>query len=294
MTLHGLYILIVILLLVLAVWLVLRTLQKIQQQYGESLKKRKKHGAIPSHFRKKPIQQQQIQRMESHISITRRTLLVLFLIVGVCAAVIPYLASTAPAVLPVIIAAVSVILGIAAKPIIENITCGLVLSFGKLARIGDTVLIDNEYGVIVDLTLTHCVVRRWDSLRYVVPNSSMMTKEFVNYSLNDNNRWVHVEFWVDYHADLQLVEQLATEAPLGSAYYSDRDKPRFWVVGTERDAVKCMIVAWATWPSDGWGLALDIRKALVKKLQEHNITTHTHRIHMDSTSPQPVPNLGNA
>lgn len=286
MTLHGIYILIVILLIVLVVWPVLRALQKIQEQHGESIKRRKKHGAIPAALRRKPIQEQQIQRMESHISITRRTLLVLFLIAGICAGAIPWLASTAPAVLPVIIAAVSVILGIAAKPIIENITCGLVLSFGKLARIGDTVLIDNEYGVIEDLTLTHCIVRRWDSLRYVVPNSSMMTKEFVNYSLNDNNRWVYVEFWVDYRADLNLVEQLASEAPLVSPYYSDRDKPRFWVADMERDAVKCMVVAWATWPSDGWALGLDIRKVLVKKLQQHNITTHTHRVRMDS-GPEP-------
>lgn len=283
MTLHILYILMVILLVLLAVWPLLRALKKVQEQHGESLRNRKKHGAIPLKFRKNPIQQQQIQRMESHISITRRTLLILFLIAGICVAAIPYLASTAPAVLPVLLAAVSVVLGIAAKPIIENITCGLVLSFGKLARIGDTVLIDNEYGFIEDLTLTHCVVRRWDSLRYVVPNSSMMTKEFVNYSLNDNNRWVHVEFWVDYSADLQLVENIAVSAPLGSPYHSDRDnKPRFWIADTERNAVKCMVVAWATWPSDGWALSLDIRKALVKKLQEHNITTHSHRIHMDT------------
>jgi len=289
MTLHTFYILTIALLVLTAIWFVLRTLQKIQKQHGDLLKKRKKHGAIPSKLRTKPIQEQQLQRMESHISITRRTLLVLFLITGICLAAIPYLASIAPTVLPIIIAAVSVILGVAAKPIIENITCGLVLSFGKLARIGDTVLIDNQYGFIEDLTLTHCIVRRWDSLRYVVPNSSMMTKEFVNYSLNDNNRWVHVEFWVDYSTDLKLVEQLAVEAPLESPYYSDRDKPRFWIADTERDAVKCMIVAWATWPSDGWALSLDIRKALIHKLQEHNITTHTHRVQMESPPPKKDP-----
>jgi small-conductance mechanosensitive channel len=110
----------------------------------------------------------------------------------------------------------------------------------------------------------------------------MMTKEFVNYSLNDNKRWVYVEFWVDYNADMQLVEQLAKEAPLGSAYYSDQDTPKFWMVETERDAVKCMVVAWATWPADGWMLSHDIRKALVLKLKEHNIITHTHRVHMDT------------
>lgn len=277
-------------LLVAAVSLPLwRRLRRQTEQLSDSLRERRESGAIPARFRRKAVKQQQIERVETHLSITRRTLLVIFIIVGAFLAAIPYLAVTAPAVLPLILAAVSVILGIAAKPIIENISCGLVLSFGKLARIGDTVLIDNEYGVIEDFSLTHSIVRRWDSLRYVVPNSSMMTKEFVNYSLNDNNRWVHVEFWVDYSADIELVEQIAQEAPLGSPYYSDRDTPRFWVIDTARDAVQCMVVAWATQPADGWGLALDIRKALMKQLQKHNITTHTHRVHMNCPTPEPSP-----
>lgn len=278
----GLYIALIVLLLTAIVWTLLRRLKTMTEQQRDSLHKRKESGAIPARFRKKSVKKHQIERVESHLSITKRTLLILFIVIGICLAAIPYLASTAPAVLPIVIAAVSVIIGVAAKPIIENITCGLVLSFGKLARIGDTVLIDNEYGVIEDFTLTHSIVRRWDSLRYVVPNSSMMTKEFINYSLNDNKRWVHVEFWVDYSADMELVEKLAKEAPLGSPYYSDHDIPRFWIADAERDAIKCMVVAWATQPADGWGLALDIRKVLVKKLQEHNITTHTHRVHMDA------------
>lgn len=288
MNLIGLYITLVALFVFCATWLALRRLQRGKEQLHESLKNRKEPGAIPGKFRNKKIKEQQIERVESHVSITRRTLIVLFLSAGGCLAAIPYLAEAAPAVLPVVIAAVSVVIGITAKPILENITCGLVLSFGKLARIGDTVLIDQEYGVIEDFTLTHSVIRRWDSLRYVVPNSSMMTKEFINYSLNDNNRWTFVEFWIDYNADLKLAEKIAVEAPLDSNYYSDRDKPRFWVAETGRDAVKCMIVAWAITPADGWMLSHDIRKALVSKLKEHNIVTHTHRIHINKNEPEPV------
>jgi small-conductance mechanosensitive channel len=193
---------------------------------------------------------------------------------------LPYLTRLAPSVLPLAIAAVSVIIGIAAKPIIENITCGLVLCFGKLARIGDTVVIDDVYGVIEDFTLTHSVIKRWDSLRYVVPNSSMMTKEFINYSIYDNNRWVYVEFWIDYHTDFDLVEKLAKESPVGSAYYAaDRDEPRFWVAETTPQGVKCMVVAWAVTPADGWMLSHDIRRALVQKLSVHGIVTHMHNIH---------------
>jgi small-conductance mechanosensitive channel len=259
-------------------WLAFRHLRRLQEGRKEVLQDREEPGAIPARSKKKAVRQHQIRQMESRFSITRRTLWTLILLAAAGIAAVPYLGQLAPSVLPLAIAAVSVIVGVAAKPIIENITCGLVLCFGKLARIGDTVVIDDVYGVIEDFTLTHSVIKRWDSLRYVVPNSSMMTKEFINYSLYDNNRWVHVEFWIDYNADLDLVEQIAKEAPLGSTCYSDRDTPRFWVAETTPQAVKCMVVAWAITPADGWMLSHDIRKALVKSLSAHGITTHMYHI----------------
>jgi len=260
-------------------WLAFRRLRSLQTGHEETLNKQSQPGAIPSHSKRKTLRQHQIRRMESRFSITRRTIvtLLLFAVGGIAA--LPYLGQIAPSALPLLIAAISVIIGIAAKPIIENITCGLVLCFGKLARIGDTVVIDNVYGVIENFTLTHSIIKQWDSLRYVVPNSSMMTKEFINYSLYDNNRWVYVEFWIDYNADLDLVEKLAKESPLGSTYYAtDRDEPRFWIAETTQQAVKCMVVAWATTPADGWMLSHDIRKSLVKNLSAHGITTHMHNI----------------
>ncbi len=274
-------------------WLAFRRLRALQTGREETLSKQRQPGAIPAHSKRKALRQHQIRRMESRFSITRRTIITLLLFAAGGIAALPYLGQLAPSVLPLLIAAVSVIIGIAAKPIIENITCGLVLCFGKLARIGDTVVIDDVYGVIENFTLTHSIIKRWDSLRYVVPNSSMMTKEFINYSLYDNNRWVHVEFWIDYNADLDLVERLGKESPQGSTYYAaDRDEPRFWVAETTPQAVKCMVVAWATTPADGWMLSHDIRKALVKKLSAHGITTHMHHIQAmpfpASTKPEPA------
>ncbi|NQU41491.1 MAG: mechanosensitive ion channel [Lentisphaerae bacterium] len=260
-------------------WLAFRRLRSLQNVREETLSNQIQPGAVPSHSKKKVLRQHQIRQMESRFSLTRRTIIILLLFTIGGIAALSYLGQRSPSVLPLLIAAVSVIIGIAAKPIIENITCGLVLCFGKLARIGDTVVIDDVYGVIENFTLTHSVVKRWDSLRYVVPNSSMMTKEFINYSLYDNKRWVHVEFWIDYNADLDLVERLGKEAPKCSTYYAaDGEEPCFWVAETTPQAVKCMIVAWATTPADGWMLSHDIRKALVKQLSAHGVTTHMNNI----------------
>ncbi|MCF7954243.1 MAG: mechanosensitive ion channel family protein [Phycisphaerae bacterium] len=224
------------------------------------------------------IKQQSLNSLEKRFSITRRALYLILIPTALFIALIPVIGKISPTIIPVIIACSSVILGIAAKPLIENFMCGLVLCFGKLARIGDIVLVDNEYGTIEDVTLTHCIIRRWDWLRYVVPNSSMMTKEFVNYSLRDNYRWVYVEFWVDYSADMVMVEKISKSCPITSEYYSGKEDSEFWIVELTPQSAKCMVVAWATSPAEGWMLSIDMRKNLLLEFKKHGIQTHLQNI----------------
>lgn len=268
---------IVVLALVIGL-LVIRKLRALQVERTDRLNRQDHPGPIPSLSTGKTVQKQQIKRMEKRFSITRWTIILTILIMGLGLIAVPFARHISPSLAPVIMGVLSVILGIAAKPFIENMICGQVLCYSKLARIGDTALVDDAYGVIEDVTLTHCIIKRWDSLRYVVPNSSMMTKEFVNYSLHDNDRWVIIEFWIDYSADIDEVENAAVKTPLGSQYYSDKDEPKFWVIETDQAGVKCMITAWATSPAEGWMLGHDIRKQLLKSIQARKIKTHTHRL----------------
>ena len=263
-------------------------IRSLQTERIDRLKRQKNPGSIPPVSENKNIQKQQIKRTEKRFSISRWTIVMTLLFIGLGLASIPFVKHISPSLIPVVMGVLSVIVGIAAKPFIENMICGQVLCYSKLARIGDTALVDDAYGVIEDVTLTHCIIKRWDSLRYVVPNSSMMTKEFVNYSLHDNDRWVIVEFWIDYASDMDEVEEAAIKTPLSSKYFSNKDEPKFWVIETDKSAVKCMITAWATSPAEGWMLGHDIRKQLVKTIQTRNIKTHTHR-HESRFSPDEEP-----
>lgn len=270
----------------LGVFFLRRHLSFLEKIRKERLSKIKSSDLLASHINKNvgptKIKQQRLNSLKNRFTITKRTLYVAIVFVVLLAVLIPLTGNLSPTVISTIIACVSVIFGIAAKPFIANMMCGLALCFGKLARVGDIVLVDNEYGTIEDVTLTHCIIRRWDWLRYIVPNSLMMTKEFVNYSLRDNHRWVHVEFWVDNRADLSVVEKIAKESPKTSKYYSDNENPRFWVVDLTPESAKCMVVAWATSAADGWMLSIDIRKNLLLGFKKYNIQTHLQNIALNN------------
>ena len=123
--------------------------------------------------------------------------------------VLPHLGKVSSTVFSILVGSSAVVVGIAARPFIENLISGIIISFSKPFRTGDTVKLDEQYGIVEDITLTLTIVKIWNWQRYIIPNSQMLNKSFVNYTIKDNDQWKHVEFWVAYDSDLEQVRQIA-------------------------------------------------------------------------------------
>lgn len=179
----------------------------------------------------------------------------------------PFMGMVPRTMISIVISAVGVIVGIAARPFIENVIGGIIISFSKLFRIGDTVAIDQQYGTIEDITMTHSVVKLWDWRRYIVPNSTMLGKEVINYSLYDPYVWAHVEFWVSWNTDLDVVREITVEIARELVTNKTNEEPRFWVMDMEKDSIKCWITAWTDSPNDAWRYRVEMRTRLLARLQ---------------------------
>jgi small-conductance mechanosensitive channel len=128
---------------------------------------------------------QGVQSIERHFSITRRIVLPALAGAVVLLASLPFLDQVPAALLSLLIGGGTVLVGVAARPFVENALSGLAISSSRLVSIGDTVLVDGFFGTIEDVTLTHTVVKIWDWRRYVIPNARMLSNPFVNASLFD-------------------------------------------------------------------------------------------------------------
>jgi small-conductance mechanosensitive channel len=173
------------------------------------------------------------------------------------------------------------IVGIAARPLIENFISGIVLSFSRQLRVGDTVLLNDEhYGTVEDINPTHTVVKLWDWRRYVIPNSSMLQKEIISYSHKDDYLWTHISFHVTPRAKIEDVERLAIAAGRECAFMADYEPPQFWVRELLPESTLCWLALWARKPEDAWYLRAEVRKILLQKLQAAGIETQlqTHRV----------------
>ncbi len=225
-----------------------------------------------------------VESIGGQFSVIRRVLFIAAAVVWMAALLFPFLGETPQTVVSILSAAGAVIVGIAAKPFVENVISGMVLSLSDLLHIGDTLFVDDHFGTVEDISLTHTTVRVWDWRRYVISNCSMLQKDFLNYSLVDSFQWAWIEFWVDYSADVNEVKQLALDIASQSPFSMELE-PGFWVMEMSKEGYKCWLAAWAPNPTDAWALKNMMRTQLIIAMQEKGIRTHSYRCTMHEAFP---------
>ncbi|MFW5924832.1 MAG: mechanosensitive ion channel family protein [Myxococcota bacterium] len=219
------------------------------------------------------------ESIEERFTVHRRLLLPLVMLATATLASLPFLGALPATMVSVVAGAVALVIGVAARPMLENAIAGLMMSMSNVVRVGDTVLIGNDYyGTVEDITMTHTTVKLWDWRRYVTPNSEMLQSSVVNYSLYDQYLWACVEFRVSPEADLEEVRRLAVQAASQAPQLVSSEDPEMWIMELEKESVCCWLVGWTRNPSDAWLFKNYVRGRLQKLFRDHGIATHTHRV----------------
>ncbi len=228
-----------------------------------------------------------VGNIENRFSIIGKVTVFLVVAVWAVALAFPFLNSIPAALISTLVAISSVVLGIAARPLIENIIAGVVISFSKAIRVGDTVVIDEHYGTVEDISLNHTIIKLWNWKRLIIPSSKMLSKEVLNFTYHDSYIWVHIEFYVSYDTDLERVKQIATESVQKSNNFVSNEMPGFWVMKMEKDAYQCWIAGWTNSATKAWDLASDIRTGIAIQFQSEGIKAHSFGVDISPHSLKP-------
>lgn len=222
-----------------------------------------------------------LESLDTRFALIRR----IFFPLSVCAwtvlMVVPFLGQIPATVVSLLAGAVTVVVGFAARPLVENLIAGIVISFTQPLRLGDTITIDGEFGTVEEISTTHTMIKAWDWRRYLIPNARLFEKEFVNYSIVDRHQWAYVEFWVGHAADMERVEALAAAAMRSSEHYLPIEEPTFWVMEMQQQAIKCWIAGWAASASLAWTLKHEVRSTLIRSLREAGFQSHSIHLQLD-------------
>ena len=118
------------------------------------------------------------------------------------------------AALAFISGAVAIGIGFGAQNIINNLISGWILMSERPVRIGDFVEIDTHRGVVESIGNRSTRIRRTDGVHVLVPNSQMLERVVVNWTLIDRNFRTSVMVGVTYGSPVRLVEELCLKAAM--------------------------------------------------------------------------------
>ena len=162
----------------------------------------------------------------------------------------------------------SVVIGIAAQPVLGNIVAGIQLAITQPVRIGDSVYIEENWGYVEDLGYTFAQVRTWDDRRLLVPLRYLVTEPYENWTLDDAHITKPIYLYADYRVDVGKVREKFTELLKASDDWDERQEPTVQVTSVSDDAVEIRALCSAKDPAAAWSLHCELRERMVAYLQD--------------------------
>ncbi|MCP8321559.1 MAG: mechanosensitive ion channel, partial [archaeon] len=105
----------------------------------------------------------------------------------------------------------AIVVGLGAQKMIGNLLAGINVTITRPIRLGDAVMIREEFGFVEDITLRHTVIRTWDNRRMIIPNSVLDDEVIINYSLKDPTMLVPIFVQISYESDIDKAMKIMVD-----------------------------------------------------------------------------------
>ncbi|MBJ6638306.1 mechanosensitive ion channel [Streptomyces sp. DHE7-1] len=162
-----------------------------------------------------------------------------------------------------------IVAGVAAQSTLSNMFAGLQIAFGDMVRIGDTVVVDEEWGTVEEITLTFLTVRTWDERRITMPVSYFTSKPFENWSRGTPQMTGIVYWHLDHSAPIEAMREklrdILRQCPAwdGRAY-------NLVVTDTTANTIQVRALVTAKDADDIWTVRVAVREEMITWLSaEH-------------------------
>ncbi len=180
--------------------------------------------------------------------------------------------------------AASLVVGLAARPLLTNLIAGVQIAVTQPIRLEDAVIVEGEWGWVEEITSTYVVVRLWDWRRMVLPLSYFLEKPFQNWTRETSSLIGSVFLYVDYSVPVEAVRQALTEIARASPLW-DGKVVNLQVSDAKEWAVELRALVSARNAPQTWDLRCEVREKLVAFLQrEYPHALPTARVALQSAA----------
>ncbi len=194
-----------------------------------------------------------------------------------------------------------IVIGFAAQPVLSNLLAGIQIALTQPIRIGDAVIMEDEWGWIEEITATYVVVKIWDWRRLVIPLTQVIQKPFQNWTRETASIIGNVVWFLDYTAPVAEMRVKLKEF-LDESELWDGNVQVLQVIDTTEETIQLRALMSAKNSPVAWDLRCEIREKMIRWLQETHpgaLPRRRGQLQMDSsdieiTTDDPLPSEDNS
>jgi small-conductance mechanosensitive channel len=113
--------------------------------------------------------------------------------------------------------ALGVGIGFGLQNVVLNFVAGLILAFERPINLGDTIEVDQEFGVVTNIGVRSSNIKSYSGYEAIIPNGDLISKKVINYTLANRNRRSKIQMKTAPSADpekvIELFNKMAAEDP---------------------------------------------------------------------------------
>ncbi|MBS2033026.1 MAG: mechanosensitive ion channel [Deltaproteobacteria bacterium] len=180
-----------------------------------------------------------------------------------------------------------IVLGLAAQKSIATLLAGIQLSLTQPMRIGDTLIIEGEWGWVEEITLTYVVVKVWDQRRLVVPIHKFLDNAFQNWTKVAPELLGTVFLYTDFALPVEAVRQALSRVLEGNPRWDGRVQGVQVTNLTDRTMEVRALVSAAD-ADKLWDLRCEVREKLMAWLRDFEAGRYLPRTRIDAPNTELV------
>jgi small-conductance mechanosensitive channel len=169
-------------------------------------------------------------------------------------------------------AALLVGVGLGLQHTFNDLVSGLILLFEGSIKLNDVVVVDGQYGQIVEIGLRTSKIETRDNIIMIIPNSKFITENVTNWSYNNKTTRFFVNVSVAYGSDLELVKKILLEVSKGNDNILKDPKPVVEFNNFGDSGLYFNLYFWTNHAFESKMIQSSLRFEIDKRFRENNIS----------------------
>jgi len=180
-----------------------------------------------------------------------------------------------------------IIIGLAAQKSIANLLAGFQIAFTQPIRLDDALIVNGEFGVVEEITLTYVTMKLWDQRRLIVPLNHFIDNSFQNWTRSSSELTGSVFLYLDYTFPVdQLRAEVERYLPTNELW--DERVAAVAITDTSERAITVRVLVSSANAGDTFNLRCQTREHLLKWVR----INHPEKLPLTRSAGNTVPTAG--